>query len=147
MSFACVSKCQILLMAQQGGLLTNRRAGLGLQVGQRPIRGPPLSLNQHPTDQNIEKENIKTGLFQDIEISYKYYFPAALFLFLLLVLLSPMSLMVVPSHPEEHYQLSAVRWSLSPSTGSVCQPVASRRSLRLMPAVDLDLACLEPSPV
>ena len=61
-------------MAQQGGFLTNRRAGLGLRVGQRPIRGwvflkAPLSLNQDPTmyvmltDRNIEKENIKTGLF------------------------------------------------------------------------------------
>ena len=35
----CVSKPQMLLMAQQGGFLTKRRAGLGLRVGQRPIRG------------------------------------------------------------------------------------------------------------
>ena len=62
----CVSKSQMLLMAQHRGLLTNRRAGLGLRVGQQPIRGRVF------LDRNIEKENVETCLFQDIEISYNY---------------------------------------------------------------------------
>ena len=67
----------------------------------------------------------KTGLF--------HMFPAALFLFLLLLLLSQLTIL---SNTDKHCQLSAVLWSLSPTAGSVCQTVPALRSLRLMPAVE-----------